>query len=133
MTPPPISEHITFIYTRDLSRLDPFYRDVLNLPLALDQGGCRIYRVTDTAYIGVCERENAATVDPQERTLILTMVADDVDGWADHLESHGVTLEKRPAAAPEYGIYHLFFRDPDNHLLEIQRFESDSAWHTQPE
>jgi catechol 2,3-dioxygenase-like lactoylglutathione lyase family enzyme len=59
--------------------------------------------------------------------VILTLVTDDVDGWHARLAAKGVTFEKEPAANPEYGIYHCFFRDPNGYLLEIQRFD-DPNW-----
>jgi len=41
---------VTFCYTRDLGRLAEFYEGVMELPLALDRGGCRIYRVAEKGY-----------------------------------------------------------------------------------
>ncbi len=56
---PSIDQQITFLYTRDLARTAQFYEEVLQLPLTLDQGGCRIYRINGEAYLGFCERESA--------------------------------------------------------------------------
>ena len=39
-------QQITFLYTRDLAATARFYEDVLGLPLTVDQGDCRIYRVS---------------------------------------------------------------------------------------
>ncbi|CAK0856243.1 unnamed protein product [Prorocentrum cordatum] len=39
----------------------------------------------------------------------------------------GVPLEKEPTLNPRYNIYHLFIRDPDGHLVEIQQFR-DPMW-----
>lgn len=114
---------ITFCYTRDLAGTARFYEDVLALPLALDQGGCRIYRTAGGAYLGFCGREDAA----RPAGVILTLVTDDVDGWHEKLAAAGVEFEKAPAHNPDYGIYHCFFRDPNGYLLEIQRFD-DPDW-----
>jgi len=46
MTHPPIDQQITFLYTRDLATTARFYEQVLGLPLAVDQGDCRITRDT---------------------------------------------------------------------------------------
>jgi catechol 2,3-dioxygenase-like lactoylglutathione lyase family enzyme len=119
----PIDAQITFCYTRDLPGTARFYEDVVGLPLVLDQGGCRIYRTSAGAYLGFCGRPEG------ERPVgvILTLVTDDVDGWHSSLVEKGVVFEKEPAANPEYGIYHCFFRDPNGYLLEIQRFD-DPDW-----
>jgi len=93
------------------------------LNLALDQGTCRIYSITDGAYLGLCR----TSTKPADTDVIVTLVTDDVDGCFDTLSARGVEFEKPPQLNPEYRIYHCFFRDPDGHLLEIQRFE-DPDW-----
>jgi catechol 2,3-dioxygenase-like lactoylglutathione lyase family enzyme len=114
---------ITFCYTRDLKKTAQFYEVIMGLPLVLDQGGCRIYRASNDAYFGFCER---AEVGPG-KGIILTFVTDDVDGWYQKLSGQGVEFEEKPALNPEYKIYHCFLRDPNGYLLEIQRFE-DPRW-----
>jgi catechol 2,3-dioxygenase-like lactoylglutathione lyase family enzyme len=101
MTAGPFDSQITFCYTRDLATTAAFYEDVLGLTMVLDQGGCRIYRVADEAYLGFCERERMREV--------------------------GVEFEKAPTMNPDYHIYHCFLRDPNGYLIEIQRFE-DPRW-----
>ena len=114
---------ITFCFTKDLEGTCRFYEDVLGLPLKLDQGSCRIYRVARDGYLGFCQRDPGQ--DPAG--LILTLVSEDVDGWYARLKERGVVFEMPPASNPTYGIYHCFLRDPDGRLIEIQRFD-DPRW-----
>lgn len=114
---------ITFLGTQDLGATAEFYEHALGLPLVLDQGRCRIYRVAEGAYLGFCKREQVQATEG----VIVTLVAADVDGWCDKLREHGVKIEKEPACNPEYQIYHCFLRDPNGYLVEIQRFE-DPRW-----
>ncbi len=117
------SSQVTFCYTADLPATARFYEQVLGLELSLDQGTCRIYRAAPTAHLGFCSRDEV----PRPDGVILTLVTDDVDGWAERLRSHGVALEKPPTRNEQYDIYHLFARDPNGYLIEIQRFD-DPAW-----
>jgi catechol 2,3-dioxygenase-like lactoylglutathione lyase family enzyme len=114
---------ITFCYTADLARTARFYEEVLGLPLALDQGTCRIYEVAGGGFLGFCEHEDGASPEG----VILTLVTDDVDGWHARLSQRGVNFEKEPAHNPKYRIYHCFLRDPNGYLIEIQRFD-DPRW-----
>ncbi len=123
MSPPPLDQQVTFLYTQDLETSHAFYAGVLGLPLVLDQGTCRIYRVSGTAFVGLCRRAVAANPDG----IILTLVSADVDGWHAHLVAHGVPIEKPPSYNPAYNITHCFLRDPNGYLLEIQTFH-DPAW-----
>lgn len=121
---PPVTQQVTFIYTRDLAASARFYQGVLGLPLVLDQGGCQIYRVGRDAFVGICTRAGVAV---QPENVILTLVSADVDGWHAYLVEQGVAVEKPPTYNPTYHIYHLFVRDPDGYLVEIQTF-LDPAW-----
>ncbi len=124
MTVPPITEQITFLYTEDLAKTAHFYEEVLALPLVLDQGGCRIYRVREGAYLGACEREDALR---PTNGVIVTLVTPEVDAWYARLKEHDVPVEKGPAVNEEYRIYHCFVRDPNGYLIEFQRF-LDEDW-----
>ena len=120
---PPVGELITFLYVEDLERSDRFYAGVLGLPLVVDQGLCRIYRVAGSGYLGVCERPGQSSPDG----LIVTLVSDDVDAWHDRLLAAGVPVEQSPQDSDTYRVYHAFYRDPDGYLVEVQRFH-DPDW-----
>lgn len=118
-------QQVTFLLVADLERSTSFYRDQLGLQIVLDQGDCRILRITDTAFVGICER-------PGERdngTILLTLVTQDVDGMHEALTTAGVECEKAPQLNTTYNVYHAFYRDPDGFLVEVQRF-LDPAWPT---
>jgi catechol 2,3-dioxygenase-like lactoylglutathione lyase family enzyme len=115
----PFAQHITFLTTRDRARTGDFYERVLGLPLARDQGDCRIYRVSANAFIGFCERASA----PEPRGVILTLVSDEVDAWYQRLSAQGIAFDKPPTYNPRYRIYHCFLLDPNGYVIEIQRFD----------
>lgn len=124
MAHPRISQQVTFLYTRDLAATARFYEDVMGLTLALDQGDCRIYRVSHDGYLGFCQRKEAPE---QPVGIILTIATPEVDEWYRYLSKQGVDFEKPPTLNPKYNIYHCFLRDPNGYLIEIQRFLS-SSW-----
>ena len=64
---------------------------------------------------------------PEPKGVILTLVSQEVDRWADYLQAHGITLEKPPTLYDRFNIYHCFLRDPNGYLIEIQQF-LDPAW-----
>ena len=107
-----IDAGITFFRVADIERSHAFYQDGLGLELVLDQGGCRIYRLTDASYLGVCERgEHPAS------NVITTIVTDDVDGWYRRFVAAGGDVDDEPRDNDNYRIYHFFGKDPDGHLI----------------
>ena len=119
MSDSPFDQQVTFLATRDLNATAHFYEKILRLPLVLDQGVCRIYRVGGDAFLGFCESESAPA---KPEGVIITLVSQDVDGWHRRLREQGVAFEKPPALNPKFNIYHCFLRDPNGYLLEIQKF-----------
>ena len=122
---PSIDQQVTFIYTNDLEQSADFYANTLQLPLVLDQGGCRIYRTSNDSFLGVCQTKDAVDTS----SIIITLVSQEVDVWHDYLRERNVSIEKPPTFYQQYNIYHLFLRDPNGYLIEIQTFR-DPAWPT---
>ena len=108
---------ITFVHVGELDRSSAFYGDLLGLRLARDQGACRIYHVTGGTYLGLCDHR-----PPEPGGMIVTLVTDDVDGWAERLRSAGHEVDG-PTENERFAIYHCFVHDPDGHVVEIQRFD----------
>jgi len=124
MARPTITEFIAFLPAPAWEATRYFYEQVLGLPCVLEQIDCCIYQVVGTGYIGFCQRAEAP--HPAER-VILTLVTQEVDAWYAHLQTHGVEIVKPPTYNERYQIYHLFARDPNGYLIEIQRFD-DPRW-----
>lgn len=113
----PFAEQVTFVYATDLEASHHFYHEVLGLPLVLDQGACRIYGVTPSAYLGVCDHRA-----PDPSGVIVTLVTEDVDAWHRHLAAAGVPIDAPPSYSDRFDVYQFFARDPDGYLVEVQRF-----------
>jgi catechol 2,3-dioxygenase-like lactoylglutathione lyase family enzyme len=123
MPHPSIDSQITFMTVADLEASADFYGRVLGLHLVLDQHTCRIYRTTPSAYLGICTHRE----DVRAEGVIVTLVTDQVDRWFERLTRLGVEIEAAPRLNERFNIYHLFLRDPDGHLVEIQEFK-DRGW-----
>ena len=121
---PAIDQQVVFLGARDLEATADFYEGVLKLPLVLDQGSCRIYRVVNGAFLGFCHHLPSST---ESRSVILTLVSQEVDAWYAYLLELGIDLEEQPVLNPKYNIYHFFVRDPNGYLVEIQQF-LDPVW-----
>jgi predicted enzyme related to lactoylglutathione lyase len=121
---PSINQTIVFTYTDDLETGAQFFSDVLELELVVDQGACRIFRLTESSFIGVCTIPGRPT---NKAAVTITIVSDDVDEWHRYLIAKGVVCEEPPRHSPEFGVYSSLFTSPDGYRIEIQRFD-DGAW-----
>ncbi len=124
MSHPTIDQQVTFLYTRDLESSAKFYEEVLGLDLVLDQGSCRIYRISESGFLGFCQREE---VTQPPKGIIFTLVTTAVDDWYEYLRDRGVVFDNPPELNTAYNIYHCFLRDPNGYVLEIQQF-LDPTW-----
>ncbi|CAA0089248.1 Uncharacterised protein [Starkeya nomas] len=127
---PPLSGVLeTGLYVDDLGRARSFYEDVLGLkPMIADARFCA-YGVASGSVLLLFLR--GATLEPVRMPdgiipphdghgplhYALAIPADSLEKWAVHLEKRGVAIESR--VEWKGGGASLYFRDPDNHLVEL--------------
>jgi catechol 2,3-dioxygenase-like lactoylglutathione lyase family enzyme len=129
---PPIKGVVeTILYTDDLGRATTFYRDVLGLSVmkgdgeryeALDAGAGRVLLLFKRGGTLVPQPVPTGGVIPPHdgsgpHHIGFAIAAADYRLWCAHLVKHGVAIESETKW--ERGGHSLYFRDPDNHLVEL--------------
>jgi predicted enzyme related to lactoylglutathione lyase len=111
---------ITFLYYRDLPAAMRFYEDVLGLTLAIDQGWSKIYRITESGYVGlVDETRGSHRAHPVKPVQLCIRVAD-VDAWHAWVATQSVEGLRGPKISTELGIKVFVFNDPEGYQIEVQ-------------
>lgn len=125
MTQRPDAPHelaITFLYYRDLPRAFAFYRDVLGLPLAIDQGDlAKILRIAPGAHVGLVDEAKGMNNWQPEKCVQLCIRVADVREWYNYLGQIGVDNQSEMFENEKLGIRAFVFRDPEGYQIEIQQ------------
>lgn len=119
------ASQITFIYYKDLTAPSKFYEEIFGFELEIDQGWAKIYRVSESSYLGIVdEKRGHCNWEPKKSALItlVTETVDEVDEWYDKLKRHGVKLLSEPRTHKDIGVRGFFFEDPAGYAIEIQHF-----------
>ena len=121
MTPPsPPSLAITFLYYRDLAKAEAFYRDVLGLTLAIDQGWSKIFRIAEGAHIGLVDQDHGMNNWQTDKCVQICLRVADVDAWYDWANDQRLSNLSQMFQNDEIGIRAFVFEDPEGYQLEIQ-------------
>ncbi len=119
----------TALHVADMQSAAQFYEQVLGLTPMDGDDRFRAYSVAGKDVLllfkqgGTTEplRLPGGTIPPHGGSGVLHMAfaiaASDLPAWEEQLRRHGVAIESR-VYWPRGGVS-LYFRDPDNHLLEI--------------
>ena len=119
----------TALYVADLDRAAAFYADVMGLPCihadhrmrAFDVGGNGVLLLFPQGGSLQPVETPGGSIPPHDGSgpmhVAFSISKDELESWQDHLQSVGVALEGR-TQWPRGGVS-VYFRDPDNHLLEI--------------
>jgi predicted enzyme related to lactoylglutathione lyase len=113
---------ITFFYYHDLTGPAHFYETVMGFELVDDQGFARIYRVSDSSFVGLVSGPKGFRQPQAYNAVLLTVLVNDVDGWYAHLKAQGARLLTELLDKPEIGVRCFFLEDPGGYALEIQEF-----------
>ena len=111
---------ITFFYYRDLPAAMAFYEDVLGLPLAIDQGWCKIYRIAEGAHMGLVDEAKGMNKWAAVKPVQLCIRVPDVDAWYAYAQAKDLDDLSDLFVNEEIGIRAFVFRDPEGYQIEIQ-------------
>ena len=117
-----ITAQISWVYTPDLAATAPFYEELLGFECVRDEGGARIYRVSQAAHIGLCEAFADRVVEPKGG--MISLVVDDVDACYQRLRERWIEIDAAPHRLEQFGIRSFFVRDPNGYVIEFQQFDT---------
>lgn len=111
---------ITFFYYRDLPAAMQFYEDILGLPLAIDQGWCKIYAICPGAHVGLVDEAKGMNKWQALKPVQLCIRVPDVDAWYAYAKEEQLDGLSDLFIADEIGIRAFVFNDPEGYQIEIQ-------------
>ena len=111
---------ITFFYYRDLPRVMRFYEDILGLPLAIDQGWCKIYRIAPGAHVGLVDESKGMNKWTADKPVQLCIRVPDVDAWYAYATAQKLDNLLELFVNDSIGIRAFVFNDPEGYQIEIQ-------------
>jgi catechol 2,3-dioxygenase-like lactoylglutathione lyase family enzyme len=119
----------TALYVDDLDRARAFYHDTLGLPLMSADNRFLAFDVAGRSVLLLFHRGGTletvhlpgGTIPPHDGHgplhMAFSVSADELPKWEVRLAEQGIAIEAR-TAWPRGG-HSIYFRDPDNHLLEL--------------
>lgn len=111
----------TTLFSEDHSRLVPFYRDTLGLPVQVDDDGETIFGSEGGPLLVISSHNEirGSAKEPQRQIPVLRST----DTRADHarLSAAGVVFLGEPEVSGPFTVATL--RDPDGNLVNIMQFE----------
>ena len=119
-----VSSQITFLYFKDLAEPSRFFEEILKFKKVEDQGFARIYQTSAKAFLGIVDEKHGYCRAPTEKSVLITLVVDDVRAWYDYLKSSGVRIEREPAFQAKANVECFFFQGPGGYVFEAQKFLS---------
>ena len=111
---------ITFFYYRDLPRAMRFYEDILGLPLAIDQGWCKIYRICPGAHVGLVDETRGMNKWAAVKPVQLCIRVAQVDDWFAYAQAKGLDNLSKLFFNEALGIRAFVLTDPEGYQIEIQ-------------
>jgi catechol 2,3-dioxygenase-like lactoylglutathione lyase family enzyme len=119
-----IHSTITWLYYKDILAMQNFYQDVLGLEMLVDQGTNKIYRVSDTAFMGIVDEKRGMHRFTDKKAVNVGFILDELESWYGYVKGHkpfdllddelGIGSETRYKAF--VGIC------PENYYLEFDQF-----------
>ncbi len=97
-----------------------FYEDILGLPLAIDQGWCKIYEICPGAHVGLVDEAKGMNKWHPIKPVQLCIRVPDVDAWYAYAKEENLDALSDLFIADDIGIRAFVFNDPEGYQIEFQ-------------
>lgn len=118
---------ITFLYCRDLPSAMRFYEDILGLPLVIDQGWSKIYRLCPGAHVGLVDEARGMHRWAPVKPVQLCIRVPSVDDWYAYARAQALDNLSALFQNEALGIRAFVFTDPEGYQIEIQSATREGA------
>jgi predicted enzyme related to lactoylglutathione lyase len=113
--------HSVGIWTEDVGRLAPFYKDKLGLETEMEGDEFTVFKAASPGspqlFLGKHSAVRGRSKEP-DRVMVNFLVADCQAAY-DELGGRGVEFTREPGIDPEDGFMIATFQDPDGNTLQI--------------
>lgn len=115
---------ITWLYYQDMLAMQDFYENVMGLELVADQGWTKIYKATDTGFIGLVDERRGMHNFTETKAVNVSFLINDLDGWFDYVKlNKPFKLRSEEMGEGPDGKYRAFVGfDPEGYFLEFDKF-----------
>ncbi len=115
---------ITWLYYRDLPRMERFWGEVMGLRQVVDQGWAKVYQGSRTGFIGLVDERRGMHRSTEKKAVNVSFIIDDIDGWFRSVtQRESFALRGTAVTDDEAGRYRAFVGyDPEGYFLEFDRF-----------
>ena len=115
---------ITWLYYKDVLAMQHFYENVLGLKMVADQGWAKIYKVSETGFLGIVDERRGMHKFTETKAVNVGFILEDVSGWYNYVKQYqpfelrteqlAIEPSKRYTAFVGYG--------PESYFLEFDFF-----------
>ena len=116
-----VEKLITFIYYKDLQKGMEFYGTTLGFPMEIDQGWCKIYRLSEAGYLGVVDETRGMHKSHPIKPVQICLRVPNVVEFYDYCRAVGVDELSEMFEGQELKIKAFVFNDPEGYQIEIKQ------------
>ena len=109
--------HSVLIWTEDVNRLLPFYRDVLGLQPEMESEGFVVFQASTGGQLALGAHSEVRGRSSDPYRVMVDFEVDDCLEEYERLSKEGVEFIRAPSK--EDGVTIATFRDPDGNLLQL--------------
>jgi len=115
---------IIWLYHKDLLSMQHFYQDVLGVEMVADQGWTKIYKVSDTGFIGLVDGKRGMHQFTEKKAVNVGFIIDDLKPWFEYAKENKLfeLYEDELSIGPETRYKAFVGFGPENYFLEFDRF-----------
>lgn len=114
---------VTWLYYQDMQAAQLFYEENMGFELIVDQGWAKVYRVSETGYVGLVDERSGMHRYTELKGTSISFIVKDWEGWHGYAQANQPLPIIKERYTGKDGRYEAFVgEDPGKYFLEFNQF-----------
>lgn len=119
-----INATITWLYYKDLQRMETFFQEVYGMPLITDQGWAKIYHVIGGSYLGLVDERRGMHKYSEKKAVSVAFILADPEKWLGYNKANNVftSTDKHLVTDKAFHVNKFTGADPEKYMLQFESY-----------
>lgn len=117
-----INATITWLYYKDLQKMETFFQEVYGMSLITDQGWAKIYQVMGGSYLGLVDERRGMHKFSEKKAVCVSFILANPEKWLEYNKTNNLfnSTDQHVVSEKSFHVNKFTGADPEGYMIQFE-------------